>query len=78
MGEIDFFQPFQLTKVGEISSQLFKKKSIQQSGRSTTSYIQLPIPEQHPRTPPKFNIAPENWSLEDYFPIAKVTFQELC
>ena len=24
---------------------------------------------------PKFNIAPENWWLEDYFPIGKVTFQ---
>ena len=29
-------------------------------------------------TPPKFNIAPENWWLEDYSPIAKVTFQGLC
>ena len=26
-------------------------------------------------TPPKFNIAPEKWWLEDYFPIGKVTFQ---
>ena len=24
-------------------------------------------------TPPKFNIAPEKWWLEDYFPIGKVT-----
>ena len=26
-------------------------------------------------TPPKFNIAPEKWWLEDYFPIGKVAFQ---
>ena len=25
-------------------------------------------------TLPKFNIAPEKWWLEDYFPIRKVTF----
>ena len=30
------------------------------------------------RTPWKFNIAPEKWWLEDYFPIGKVTFQGLC
>ena len=29
-------------------------------------------------TPRKFNIAPERWFLEDYFPIGKVTFQVLC
>ena len=29
-------------------------------------------------TPPKFNIVPEKWWLEDYFPIGKVTFEELC
>ena len=29
-------------------------------------------------TLPKFNIAPEKWWLEDYFPIGKVTFQGLC
>ncbi len=29
-------------------------------------------------TPPKFNIAPEKWWLEDYFPIGKVIFQGLC
>ena len=29
-------------------------------------------------TPPKFNIAPEKWWLEDYFPVGKVTFQGLC
>ena len=29
-------------------------------------------------THPKFNIAPEKWWLEDYFPIGKVTFQGLC
>ena len=28
--------------------------------------------------PWKFNIAPEKWWLEDYFPIGKVTFQGLC
>ena len=28
-------------------------------------------------TPWKFNIAPEKWWLEDYFPIGKVTFQGL-
>ncbi len=32
----------------------------------------------HLGTPPKFNIAPEKWWLEDYFPIGKVTFQGLC
>ena len=26
-------------------------------------------------TAPKFNIDPEKWWLEDYFPIGKVTFQ---
>ena len=26
-------------------------------------------------TPPKFNIAPERWWLEDYFPFGKATFQ---
>ena len=31
-----------------------------------------------PSTLPKFNIAPEKWWLEDYFPIGKVTFQGLC
>ena len=29
-------------------------------------------------TPLKFNIAPEKWWLEDYFPIGKVTFKGLC
>jgi len=29
-------------------------------------------------TPWKFNIAREKRWLEDYFPIGKVTFQELC
>ena len=29
-------------------------------------------------TPWKFNIAPEKWWLEDYFPIGKVTFQGTC
>ena len=29
-------------------------------------------------TLPKFNIAPQKWWLEDYFPIGKVTFQGLC
>ena len=29
-------------------------------------------------TPPKFNMAPQKWWLEDYFPIGKVTFQGLC
>ena len=29
-------------------------------------------------TPPKFNMAPGKWWLEDYFPIGKVTFQGLC
>ena len=29
-------------------------------------------------TPPKFNIAPEKWWLEDYFPIEKLNFQGLC
>ena len=32
----------------------------------------------HCGTPWKFNIAPEKWWLEDYFPIGKVTFQGLC
>ena len=29
-------------------------------------------------TPPKFNIDPEKWWVEDYFPIGTVTFQGLC
>ena len=29
-------------------------------------------------TPPKFNIAPDKWWLEAYFPIGKVIFQGLC
>ena len=29
-------------------------------------------------TPPKFNIDPQKWWLEDYFPIGKVPFQGLC
>ena len=29
-------------------------------------------------TPLKFNIAPEKWWLDYYFPIGKVTFQGLC
>ncbi len=29
---------------------------------------------QKKNTPPKFNIAPEKWWLEDYFPIGKVNF----
>ena len=29
-------------------------------------------------TPPKCNIAPEKWWLEDYVPIGRVTFQGLC
>ena len=29
-------------------------------------------------TPPKFNIAPKKWWLEDYFPIGKGTFQGPC
>ena len=29
----------------------------------------------YPLPPPRFNIAPEKWWLEDYFPIGKVTFQ---
>ena len=32
----------------------------------------------YPLTPWKFNIAPEKWWLEDYFPIGKATFQGLC
>ena len=35
--------------------------------------VQLPV-----TTLPKFNIAPEKWWLEDYFPIGKVTFLGLC
>ena len=29
-------------------------------------------------TSPKFDIAPEKWWLEEYFPIGKGTFQGLC
>ena len=29
-------------------------------------------------TPPKFNIAPEKWWLEDYVPIGKIAFQGVC
>jgi len=33
---------------------------------------------EYTNTPLKFNIAPEKWWLEDYFPIGKVAFQGLC
>ena len=33
---------------------------------------------EYTTTPLKFNIAPEKWWLEDYFPIGKVAFQGLC
>ena len=36
------------------------------------------FPQVSGDTPWKFNIAPEKWWLEDYFPIGKVTFQGLC
>ena len=42
------------------------------------SYIQLGAHRpavNYPVTPLKFNIAPEKWWLEAYFPIGKVTFQ---
>ena len=29
-------------------------------------------------TPPKFNIAPEKWWFEDYFPFGMAYFQGLC
>ena len=29
-------------------------------------------------TPPRFNMDPEKWCLEDYFPFGKVYFQGLC
>ena len=35
-------------------------------------------PPKKQDTPPKFNIAPEKWWLEDYFPIGKVTVPGLC
>ena len=38
----------------------------------------LRSPQSSPYIPPKFNIAPEKWWLEDYFPIGKVSFQVLC
>ena len=42
----------------------------------------LTIPKRSQRiaryTTPKFNIAPQKWWLEDYFPIGKVAFQGLC
>ncbi len=45
----------------------------QMAGRSFGwTYIENTI------TPPKFNIAPQKWWLEDYFPTGKVTFQGLC
>ena len=37
--------------------------------------MQCMLKEFQKITLPKFNIAPEKWWLEDYFPIGKVTFQ---
>ena len=42
------------------------------------SFFQISIFLREVHTPPKFNIAPENWWLENYFPIGNVTFQGLC
>ena len=39
---------------------------------------EVPVHQNPWVTPPKFNIDPEKWWLEDYFPIGKVTFQGLC
>ena len=36
------------------------------------------IESQGTSAPPKFNIDPEKWWLEDYFPFEQVTFQGLC
>ena len=45
----------------------------------TVKHQKCPAPEgSRMAAPPKFNIAPEKWWLEDYFPIGKVTFQGLC
>ena len=38
----------------------------------------LPFFDLRRSTPPKFNIDPEKWWLEDYFPFGKVYFRELC
>ncbi len=38
--------------------------------------LELSLPSKI-STPLKFNIDPEKWWLEDYFPIGKVTFQGL-
>ena len=40
-----------------------------------SKYVLLNIYDLRPQ---KFNLAPEKWWLEDYFPIGKVTFQGLC
>ena len=39
----------------------------------------IPKPElQIKHTPPKINIAPEKWWLEEYFPFGMVFFEGLC
>ena len=44
-----------------------------QSGKLTWQWNQDEFPIENGDTPPKFNIVPEKWWLEDYFPIGKVT-----
>ena len=56
-----------------ISSLLVKKKSC--NFQDDACNIVKPY---HSPTPPKFNIVPEKWWLDDYFPIEKGTFQWLC
>ncbi len=59
-------------------------RELTQRRRTLDDVIELSVlGDQNKGTPwkvtlPKFNIAPEKWWLEDYFPIGKVTFQGLC
>ena len=62
--------------VGDL--QLGDKKVTESRLESPAWYVEAMISMKNKDdTPPKFNIAPEKWWLEAYFPIGKVTFQGL-
>ena len=51
--------------------------SVRVNGYEIGHFLQIEA-EQKKDTLPKFNIAPEKWWLEDYFPFGLVYFQGLC
>ena len=62
--------------VGDL--QLGDKKVTESRLESPGWYVEAMISMKNKDdTPPKFNIAPEKWWLEAYFPIGKVTFRGL-